>query len=122
MHAGSLSLLPLDSEEARRQCNSLERLVLWLGQCEPNAQTHRATTELLDYFDAAVPAVDDRTLEALWQALRPEILSIAHGEQLPAVVSHAEAFVRMVRRRLRLSVQWDAPALFTHGATLRETF
>ncbi|MES2784429.1 MAG: hypothetical protein V4684_03130 [Pseudomonadota bacterium] len=122
MHAGSLSLLPPNGEEARRQCNALERLVLWLGQCEPNAQTCRATTELLNYFDAAVPAVNDRTLEALWQALRPEILSIAKGEQLPAVVSHAQAFVRMARRRLTLPVQWDAPALFAHGSTLRETF
>lgn len=53
MGSAAAPLAPLSQahEHTLRQCEALARLVIYLGQCEPDAQTLRVSQELLNYFD-----------------------------------------------------------------------
>ena len=110
MGAAAAPLAPLSQahEHTLRQCEALARLVIYLGQCEPDAQTVRVGQELLNYFDtveAQQHAQEEEhlypaLLEALWRRLRGEVEAIVAGRPAPSVITDAEEFVRLTRAHI----------------------
>ena len=86
-------------ESTLRQCEALERLVFYLGQCEPDAQSRRASAELLHYFDTMALQDHGREEELLYPAL---VESMAGSD----AVCLREMVASLTRQHRLLEAKW----------------
>jgi hemerythrin-like domain-containing protein len=107
--AAAAPLAPLSQahEHTLRQCEALARLVIYLGQCEPDAQTLRASQDLLNYFDT----VEARQHLQEEQHLYPALVESMAGSDAVCLREMASSLTRQHRllealwRRLRSEVE-----------------
>lgn len=81
------------------QCEALQRLVLYLGQCEPDAQTLRASQNLRDYFDTLLS--QNHAQEESW--LYPALLESMAGSD---AVCLREMAGNLTRQHRLLESMW----------------
>jgi len=75
------------------QCEALQRLVLYLGQCAPNAQTLRVSQDLLAYFDTLLG--QNHAQEETW--LYPALLESMAGSDAVCLRDMASGLTRQHR-------------------------
>lgn len=75
------------------QCEALQRLVFYLGQCEPDAQTLRVSQSLLDYFDTLL--CENHAQEEAW--LYPALVESMAGSDAVCLREMASNLTRQHR-------------------------
>jgi hemerythrin-like domain-containing protein len=90
---GPLALFSSSHADTLHQCEALQRFVLYLGQCEPDAQTSRVSQELLDYFDVLLR--QNHMQEETW--LYPALMESMAGSDAVCLRDMASALTRQHR-------------------------